>query len=256
MTPRDLDGLDEVAARILEGSYADEPPRGQRAFVLDRLCGAAADAPAPRDEALHAAGARALEVVYASQPPREQRSVVLDVIEERQPLHVSARAPREGVLALVSTLAAACVVIAVAVGLRDEAPPAWLQHAAAPSGEDARPDLVRAHGMLQPRTVMLPGVAVHGTTPAANQAVANLRRACEAGEALSCRRVGTLYQSGRGVSPSADQATGYFERACRAGDGRACQLRDAMRRRGLVDQLNKVDQDDIIDAEYFNTLGL
>ncbi len=255
MKPRDLDGLDEVAARILEGSYADEAPRGQRAFVLDRLCGVTADPPPPRDEPLRATGARALEAAYASVPPREQRSVVLDVIEESQPLHLSARAPREGVLALVSTLAAACVVIAVAVGLRDEAPPTWLQHAATPSGEGAGPELVRAHGMLQPRTVVLPGVAVHAP-PAANQAVANLRRACEAGEALSCRRVGTLYQSGRGVSPSADQATGYFERACRAGDGRACQLRDAMRRRGLVDQLNKVDQDDIIDAEYFNTLGL
>ena len=171
------------------------------------------------------------------------------------PISVPSRAPREGVLALVSTLAAACVVVAVAVGLRDEAPPTWLQHAAAPSGEDPRPDLVRAHGMLQARTVVLPGVAIHATT-AASQAVANLRRACEAGEALSCRRVGTLYQSGRGVSPSADQATGYFDRACRAGDGRACQLRDSMRRRGIVDQLNKVDQEDIIDAEYFNTLGL
>jgi hypothetical protein len=252
MKPRDHDGLDEVAARILEGSYADEPPRGQRAAVLDLLCG---PPPSPQDEALHTAGARVLEAAYATPASREQRSVVLDVIEERQPLHLSARAPREGVLALVSTLAAACVVVAVAVGLRDEAPPTWLQHAAAPSREEARPDLVRAHGLLQARTVVLPGVAVHGT-PAARQAIANLRRACEAGEALSCRRVGTLYQSGRGVSASADEATGYFERACRAGDGRACQLRDAMRRRGLVDQLNKVDQDDIIDAEYFNTLGL
>lgn len=254
MKPRDPHGLDDVAARIIEASYADEPPRGHRAAVLDRLCGLGPE-PRPRDEDLRSAGARALEAAYAVPAEQEKRREVLAVIEEAQPLHLSARPPREGVLALVSTLAAACVVVAVAVGLRDESAPPWLHHGPAASSDDARPDLVRARGLLQARSIALPGVEVHGT-PAARQAVANLRRACEAGDALSCRRVGTLYQSGRGVSASADQATGFFERACRAGDDRACRLRDTVQRRGVVDQLNKVDQDDIIDAQYFETLGL
>lgn len=252
MKPRDPGGLDEVAARIVEASYADEPPRGQRAAVLDRLCGLSPEA--PREEALKSAGARALEAAYAVPTAQAQRSEVLAVIEEAQPLHLSARPPREGVLALLSTLAAACVVVAVAVGLRDELAPPWLHHGTTASSDDARPDLVRARGLLQARSVVLPGIDVHASPAAAH--VARLRHECESGVALSCRRVGRLYGNGRGVSANAVEATGYFERACRAGDDRACRLRDAAQRRGVVDQLNKVDQDDIIDAEYFNTLGL
>lgn len=243
MDPRDA-RFRELAARLMEASYEDDPPPSQRAVVLDRLCAApTVPPPPPRDEALRSAGGRALEVVYATPSPLGQRAEVLDVIEEANPLRQSMRAPREGALAALSTLAAACVVVAVAVGLHDEARPPWLHLGLPAWSETSRPDLVRAQE------------TVHAT-PVVVEAVNGLRNACEAGDALSCRRVGTLYQRGRGVGASAEQATGYFERACRAGDARACLLRDAVRRRGLVDQLNKVDQDDILDAEYFSTLGL
>jgi TPR repeat protein len=78
-----------------------------------------------------------------------------------------------------------------------------------------------------------------------------MQRGCDQGSAVSCRRLGTLYQRGRGVAANRARAFELYDRACRAGDARGCALRDA-----ADHSLNDVDRDDRADAEYFSTLGL
>ena len=61
---------------------------------------------------------------------------------------------------------------------------------------------------------------------------------------VSCRRLGTLYQRGRGVAANRARAFELYDRACRAGDARGCALRDA-----ADHSLNDVDRDDAVGEE-------
>ncbi|MDB4930801.1 MAG: hypothetical protein JWM10_3285 [Myxococcaceae bacterium] len=220
MNRRNEDRRAEVAARLLQALYAGDEAPGQRAAVLDAITAARRADPARRG-------------------------------------YAGAWVSRDALLALASTLAAALVLVAVIVGVRHETAQT---PAGGPDGltaEELR--LIHAaHRRPEGATVRLaPPAAVpvpDGPTavaPAVHPAIAALQRGCDQGSALSCRRLGTAFQRGRGVLANRQRAFEFYDRGCRAGDARACALRDAADR-----TLNDVDRDDRDDAAYFSTLGL
>jgi len=48
------------------------------------------------------------------------------------------------------------------------------------------------------------------------------QKACEAGEARGCARLGFLYQSGKGVEQDDAKAAKFYEKACEGGFGTSC----------------------------------
>ena len=252
MNRRDSDRRAEIAAQLLEALYSDAPRPGQRAAVLDRITAAHDDARASEPTTL---AARALDGAYGTPTSEAHRSAVLDAITRARHDDPSMGPVREGLLALASTLAAGLIVGAVIVGVRHEG-----TSTLGPGGltaEEHRAIPVRTHRPEAPRehpapAAPRPGVA--GTAapqPTVHPAIPAMQRGCDQGSAVSCRRLGTLYQRGRGVAANHARAFELYDRACRAGDARGCTLRDAADR-----SLNDVDRDDRADAEYFSTLGL
>ncbi len=253
MNRRDNDRRAEIAAQLLEALYAEAPQPGQRAAVLDRI--AAAHADGPRSSEPTALATRALEGAYGTATSEAQRGAVLDAITRARHDDPSMGPVREGMLALASTLAAALIVGAVIVGVRHEG--TAIPGAGGLTAEEHRSIPVRAHRPEAPREApapVAPRPGVAGTAapqPTVHPAIPAMQRGCDQGSAVSCRRLGTLYQRGRGVAANHARAFELYDRACRAGDARGCTLRDA-----ADHSLNDVDRDDRADAEYFSTLGL
>lgn len=246
MKLRDNDRQMEVAAQLLEALYADDERPGQRAAVLDRITAAKVAEP-PR------LAGRALEAAYGIAPSEARRAAVLDAITgPRQGSHAPVR---EGLLALASTLVAAWIVGAVILGVRHEGVQG--RGSDGLTAEGHRMIAAAAPRQDPPRELPAPRPpAPEVAEPSAPQvtahpAIAAMQRGCDQGSVVSCRRLGTLYQRGRGVAVNHARAFELYDRACRAGDARGCTLRDAADR-----TLNDVDRDDRADAEYFSTLGL
>ena len=257
MNRRDTLRREAIAAQLLEALYASDERPGQRAAVLDRIAATPAEPPAQ-------VGGWALDAAYGAGTTDEQRSMVLDAIVEARRADPGRRGfatlglSRDALLALASTVAAALIVGAVLLGVRHEGalnpvtPPGGLTAEAQrliSAGAHHPPDGPRVSlAPVAPR----PGAAEPAApTPTVHPAIAAMQRGCDQGSAVSCRRLGTLYQRGRGVGANPARAFELYDRACRAGDARACTLRDA-----ADHTLNDVDRDDRADAEYFATLGL
>lgn len=246
MNRRDNDRQTEVAAQLLEALYAGDERPGQRASVLDRITAAKVSEP-PR------LAGRALEAAYGTAPSEARRAAVLDAITRAR--HGSHAPVREGLLALASTLVAAWIVGAVVLGVRHEGVQG--RGSDGLTAEAHRIIAAGAHRPEPPRELPTPRQptpeVVETTVPqvTAHPAIAAMQRGCDQGSVVSCRRLGTLYQRGRGVAVNHARAFEFYDRACRAGDARGCTLRDAADR-----TLNDVDRDDRADAEYFSTLGL
>lgn len=262
MNRRETDRRVEIAARLLEALYPEGDHPGGRAAVLDRI--AAARAGGDQTQRPQEVAERALEGAYGTGATDGQRSAVLDAIAQARRTHGAGRGfpgagpSRDTLLALVSTLAAAVIVGAVILGVRVEGAQTPTSGPAGLTAEELRLISTGAHRPEGPRVVLAPVVARPGTTGAAaaptvtvHPAIAAMQRGCDQGSAVSCRRLGTLYQRGRGVGVNHARAFELYDRACRAGDARACTLRDA-----ADHTLNEVDRDDRADAEYFSTLGL
>jgi len=255
MNRRDNDRRAEIAAQLLEALYSDAPSPGQRSAVLDRIT-AAQDHDARTSEPTTLA-TRALEGAYGTPTSEARRSAVLDAITRARHDDPSMSPVREGLLALASTLAAGLIVGAVIVGVRHEGTGS-LGHGGL-TAEEHRAIPVRTHrpeahperpAPAAPRPGVA-GTAAAPVLPTVHPAIPAMQRGCDQGSAVSCRRLGMLYQRGRGVAANHERAFELYDRACRAGDARGCTLRDAADR-----SLNDVDRDDRADAEYFSTLGL
>ena len=249
MNRHDTDARADVAAQLLTALYASPERPGHRDAVLDRLAQRAPDA-------AHLA-ARALDAAYDAGTSPTQRAAVLDALAAARPPSAAHAPVRELLLALGATLGAAVIVGAVLLGVRHE-------RAQSPDGgpaglTDESHRLISAgarspESSLPPGTAsaVRPGAATSAPTLAtAHPAIAAMQRGCDQGSAVSCRRLGTLYQRGRGVAANRARAFELYDRACRAGDARGCALRDA-----ADHTLSDVDRDDRDDAEYFSTLGL
>ena len=256
MNHRDQDRRAEVAAQLLAALYPDAPHPGRRAAVLDALAAAHPDLARPAAPRPAQVAARALAAAYGTDTSEPQRAAVLDALAAARPRRGPAGPSRDALLALASTIAAALVLCGVIVGVRHESAQAPADGPAGLSAEAQRLVSAGARHPQGPRSHPAPrpgAPAPAAATPAAtvHPAIAAIQRGCDQGSAVSCRRLGTLYQRGRGVAANRARAFELYDRACRAGDARGCALRDA-----ADHSLNDVDRDDRADAEYFSTLGL